>query len=159
MVPWFNNAFGDFLKPRVCKFLINRYLGQFFEEKLSADQIAVDLYNGRGSVSDVKLCCEVSYHESVPTMDQYSWWMLRQTVFAYTQVVRRFVLLLPSFYFHFFPFQTCFPFCEFVFLTNRRCNCCVSVERRHKRPTSRPTETKNGVGWLRISVVDSQRAD
>jgi hypothetical protein len=59
-MPWFNLSFSDFIKKRVCKFLINRYLGQFFEEKLTADQICLDLYNGKGSVYNVKLCCEVS---------------------------------------------------------------------------------------------------
>lgn len=59
-MPWFNLSFSDFIKKRVCKFLINRYLGQFFDEKLTADQICLDLYNGKGSVFDVKLCCEVS---------------------------------------------------------------------------------------------------
>lgn len=58
-MPWFNLSFSDFIKKRVCKFLINRYLGQFFEEKLTADQICLDLYNGKGSVFDVRLCCEV----------------------------------------------------------------------------------------------------
>lgn len=57
---WFSLGFSDFIKKRVCKFLLNRYLGQFFEEKLTVDQICLDLYNGKGSVSKVKLCCEVS---------------------------------------------------------------------------------------------------
>lgn len=60
-MPWFNClSFSDFIKKRVCKFLINRYLGQFFDEKLTADQICLDLYNGKGSVYNVNLCCEVS---------------------------------------------------------------------------------------------------
>lgn len=53
-------GFSDFIKRRVCKFLLNRYLGQFFQEKLNAAQICLDLYNGKGSVSNVKLCCEVN---------------------------------------------------------------------------------------------------
>ncbi|CRL03003.1 CLUMA_CG016444, isoform A [Clunio marinus] len=60
-MPWFNISdfsFSDFIKKRVCKFLINRYLGRFFEEKLTADQICLDLYNGKGSVYNVNLCCE-----------------------------------------------------------------------------------------------------
>lgn len=59
---WFNLGFSDFIKKRVCKFLLNRYLGQFFQEKLTVDQICLDLYNGKGSVSDVKLCCEVKVY-------------------------------------------------------------------------------------------------
>lgn len=69
MVPWFTANLAEFLKQRVCRFLINRYLGQFFEEKLSAKQIELDLYNGRGSVSDVRLCCEVS---CLPLVDRAS---------------------------------------------------------------------------------------
>lgn len=68
-MPWFNVNFTDFIKKRVCKFLINRYLGQFFDEKLSVDQICLDLYNGKGSVYDVKLCCEVSDLLSSPSND------------------------------------------------------------------------------------------
>lgn len=44
--------------------MINRYLGQFFEEKLSADQICIDLYNGKGCVYNVALCCEVKWWKS-----------------------------------------------------------------------------------------------
>lgn len=58
-MPWFNLNFTDFIKKRVCKFLLNRYLGQFFAEKLSVDQICLDLYNGKGSVFNVELSCEV----------------------------------------------------------------------------------------------------
>ena len=63
----FNLDFGftDFIKKRVSKFLLNRYMGQFFEEKLNVQQICVDLYNGKGSVSNVKLCCEVIWHQKV----------------------------------------------------------------------------------------------
>jgi hypothetical protein len=60
-MPWFNLNFTDFIKKRVCKFLLNRYLGQFFAEKLSVDQICLDLYNGKGSVFNVALSCEVNY--------------------------------------------------------------------------------------------------
>lgn len=70
---------------------------------------------------------------------------LRQTVFAYTQVVRRFVLLLPSLYFHFFPIPNLFSFSRVLFFLPIACVIAgVSVERRHKRPTIRSTETKNG---------------
>ena len=58
-MPWFNLSFNDFIKRKISKFLINRYFSRFFEEKLTSDQICLDLYNGKGSVYDVKLCCEV----------------------------------------------------------------------------------------------------
>jgi hypothetical protein len=64
-MPWFNLSFSDFIKKKITRFLANRYLGQFFEEKLSADQICIDLYNGKGCVYNVALCCEVKAIEIV----------------------------------------------------------------------------------------------
>ncbi|KAI5741739.1 hypothetical protein M8J76_016678 [Diaphorina citri] len=51
---WFF-PFSDSWKKRACRYLLQRYLGQFLEEKLTLDQLSVDLYNGTGSVSDVCL--------------------------------------------------------------------------------------------------------
>lgn len=48
------------MKKKICRYLLNRYVGQFLEEKLSLDQLTVDLYNGTGTVSDVKLYNQVS---------------------------------------------------------------------------------------------------
>jgi hypothetical protein len=59
-MPWFNIGWSDFIKKRVCKFLLNRYLGQFLMERLTVDQLNVDFYNGRGTVHDISLYCEVS---------------------------------------------------------------------------------------------------
>lgn len=53
---WFQYIpFSDSIKKRACRYLLQRYLGQFLEEKLTLDQLTVDLYNGTGSVSDVSL--------------------------------------------------------------------------------------------------------
>ncbi|CAO1344881.1 unnamed protein product [Diamesa serratosioi] len=54
---WYNLGISEFLKTRVCKFLINRYLGQFLEENLTADQLFLDFSNGQGRVHDVYICC------------------------------------------------------------------------------------------------------
>ncbi|XP_078034719.1 autophagy-related 2 isoform X1 [Augochlora pura] len=43
------------IKKRACRYLLQRYLGQFFEEKLTLDQLTVDLYNGTGRVTNVSL--------------------------------------------------------------------------------------------------------
>ncbi|KAI4495649.1 hypothetical protein M0802_008484 [Mischocyttarus mexicanus] len=43
------------IKKRICRYLLQRYLGQFFEEKLTLDQLTVDLYNGTGRVTNVTL--------------------------------------------------------------------------------------------------------
>ncbi|XP_021929227.1 autophagy-related protein 2 homolog B-like isoform X2 [Zootermopsis nevadensis] len=49
-LPW-----SESIKKRACRYLLQRYLGQFLEEKLTLDQLTVDLYNGTGTVSEVKL--------------------------------------------------------------------------------------------------------
>lgn len=54
---WFTPLAG--LKKKICRYLLQRYLGQFLEEKLNLEQLNVDLYNGTGSVSNVALNCEV----------------------------------------------------------------------------------------------------
>ncbi|KAM3960547.1 LOW QUALITY PROTEIN: autophagy-related protein 2 homolog A-like [Aphomia sociella] len=45
-------------KKRACRYLLQRYLGNFLEQKLTLDQLSVDLYNGTGTVCDVSLDCE-----------------------------------------------------------------------------------------------------
>ncbi|XP_026314640.1 autophagy-related protein 2 homolog A isoform X2 [Hyposmocoma kahamanoa] len=52
-LPW-----SESIKKRACRYLLQRYLGKFLEEKLTLDQLSVDLYNGTGTVSDVSLDCE-----------------------------------------------------------------------------------------------------
>lgn len=52
-MPW-----SESIKKRACRYLLQRYLGNFLEEKLTLDQLSVDLYNGTGTVSDVSLDCE-----------------------------------------------------------------------------------------------------
>ena len=51
--------FMDF-KKRFCRYLLNHYLGQYLEEKFTLDQLSVDLYNGKGCITDVSLDCRVS---------------------------------------------------------------------------------------------------
>ncbi|XP_072929775.1 autophagy-related protein 2 homolog A [Epargyreus clarus] len=52
-LPW-----SESIKKRACRYLLQRYLGNFLEEKLTLNQLSVDLYNGTGTVSDVSLDCE-----------------------------------------------------------------------------------------------------
>ncbi|KFB51847.1 AGAP004092-PA-like protein [Anopheles sinensis] len=54
-VPW-----SDVIKKKICRFLLQRYLGRFLEEKLSLDQLNVDFYNGTGTVHNVTLYCQGS---------------------------------------------------------------------------------------------------
>lgn len=61
---WFQYIpFSDNIKKRALRYLIQRYLGRFFEEKLTLDQLTIDLYNGTGSVSDVSLDVQVKNYD------------------------------------------------------------------------------------------------
>lgn len=53
-IPW-----SQGIKKRACRYLLQRYLGQFLEEKLTLDQLTVDLYNGTGRVTNVSLDVQV----------------------------------------------------------------------------------------------------
>ncbi|XP_066590734.1 autophagy-related protein 2 homolog B isoform X2 [Prorops nasuta] len=52
---WLGFPWSDSIKKRACRYLLQRYLGQFLEEKLTLDQLSVDLYNGTGRVTNVSL--------------------------------------------------------------------------------------------------------
>lgn len=56
MLPWLN--VWDGLKNKTCRYLLQRYLGQFLEEKLNLEQLNVELYNGKAAVRDVALNCK-----------------------------------------------------------------------------------------------------
>lgn len=59
-MPWF--PWSDTIKKKVCRYLLQRYLGQFLDEKLSLEQLNVDLYNGTGTVSNIALYSKVIAH-------------------------------------------------------------------------------------------------
>ncbi|EFN86545.1 Autophagy-related protein 2-like protein A [Harpegnathos saltator] len=48
-------TWSESIKKRASRYLLQRYLGQFLEEKLTLDQLNIDLYNGRGRVTNVSL--------------------------------------------------------------------------------------------------------
>lgn len=54
-VPW-----TEMLKNGSVRYILQRYLGQYFEEKLSVEQLTVDLFKGIGSISNVVLDVQVS---------------------------------------------------------------------------------------------------
>lgn len=58
-MPWFI-PWSDVIKKKVCRYLLQRYLGQFLDEKLSLEQLNVDLYNGTGTVSNIALYSKVT---------------------------------------------------------------------------------------------------
>ncbi|KAG5285148.1 hypothetical protein AALO_G00000050 [Alosa alosa] len=51
-MPW---PFSESIKKRACRYLLHRYLGHFLQEKLSLDQLSLDLYQGTGSLAQVPL--------------------------------------------------------------------------------------------------------
>uniref|UniRef100_UPI00398F3EA5 autophagy-related protein 2 homolog B-like isoform X2 n=1 Tax=Pristiophorus japonicus TaxID=55135 RepID=UPI00398F3EA5 len=51
-MPW---PFSESIKKRACRYLLHRYLDHFLEEKLSLEQLSVDLYQGTGSLTQVPL--------------------------------------------------------------------------------------------------------
>uniref|UniRef100_A0A1Q3FUU4 Autophagy-related protein 2 n=2 Tax=Culex tarsalis TaxID=7177 RepID=A0A1Q3FUU4_CULTA len=56
-MPWYA-PWTNAITKKVCRFLLQRYLGQFLEERLSLDQLTVDFRNGTGTVYDVTLYCQ-----------------------------------------------------------------------------------------------------
>lgn len=46
------------IKP-ICRFLLNRYLGEILLEKVNLEQLSVDVLNGTGSIADVNLDVQV----------------------------------------------------------------------------------------------------
>ena len=66
-MPWYFQ-WSDSIKKRACRYLLNRYIGHFLKEKLTLDQLSVDIYNGTGTIQDVLLDVEVSsifYHSPI----------------------------------------------------------------------------------------------
>lgn len=66
-MPWYL-PWSESIKKTACRYLLQRYLGQFLEEKLTLDQLTVDLYNGMGTVCDVSLDVQVSTMSSLFTI-------------------------------------------------------------------------------------------
>ena len=58
-MPWYF-PWSDSIKKRACRYLLQHYVGQFLQEKLTLDQLSVDLFNGKGIVKDVPLDVVVS---------------------------------------------------------------------------------------------------
>ncbi|KAB5571342.1 hypothetical protein PHYPO_G00223950 [Pangasianodon hypophthalmus] len=50
LFPWSGS-----IKKRACRYLLQHYLGHFLEERLSLDQLSLDLYNGSGVIKEINL--------------------------------------------------------------------------------------------------------
>lgn len=57
-------GWSDSVNKRMCRFLIHRYLGHLLKEKLSLEQLSVDLYNGTGTIQAVNVDVQVSEAEN-----------------------------------------------------------------------------------------------
>lgn len=58
-MPWYKNIVPENIKKNVCIYLLQRYLGKFFEEKITRDQLTLNLSDGRASVEKVRLDVQV----------------------------------------------------------------------------------------------------
>lgn len=54
-MPWYCFPFTEAIKKRAVRYLLQRYVGRFLEEKLSLDQLTVDLYKGTGTIKEVTI--------------------------------------------------------------------------------------------------------
>jgi hypothetical protein len=50
-IPWLSES----IKKRALRYLLQRYLGNFLLEKLTLDQLSLDLYEGRGTIRKIQL--------------------------------------------------------------------------------------------------------
>lgn len=53
-VPWLTET----IKKRGVRYLLHHYLGQFFKEKLTLDQLSIDIYEGKGAIKGLALDVE-----------------------------------------------------------------------------------------------------
>ena len=53
-IPWLSES----IKKRALRYLLQRYLGNFLLEKLTLDQLSIDLYEGKGSIRHILLDVE-----------------------------------------------------------------------------------------------------
>ena len=54
IMPWYF-PWSDSIKKRACRYILQHYVGHFFKEKLSLDQLSLDVYEGKGQIKDVQL--------------------------------------------------------------------------------------------------------
>jgi autophagy-related protein 2 len=48
----------EFLKKRLFRYLLQHFLGSFFKEKPSLEQLTIDMFNGTAKVESLHLDCE-----------------------------------------------------------------------------------------------------
>jgi len=50
----------DRVKKGFCSYLIHQYLGKFLKEKITHEQLSVEMYHGKCNITDVQLNVDVS---------------------------------------------------------------------------------------------------
>ena len=58
-MPWGWFKWPEYLKKKACRYLLQHYLGNYLETKISLEDLTVNLYNGTATVSNVPLSVEV----------------------------------------------------------------------------------------------------
>ena len=61
----------EFVKKRLCRYLLQHYLGHFFKEKISLEQLSIDIYNGTGCVKNLNLDCD-ALNEQINAASSFS---------------------------------------------------------------------------------------
>lgn len=69
LFPWSGS-----IKKRACRYLLQHYLGHFLQERLSLDQLGLDLYNGSGVIKEINLDVWVSLCETEEGTGWLSTW-------------------------------------------------------------------------------------
>ena len=52
------NSYLEAPKKRLMRYVLEKYLGSYFTEKFSIDQLELEISNGTGSVQDLEIDCE-----------------------------------------------------------------------------------------------------
>ena len=61
-MPWYF-PWSDSIKKRASRYLLQHYLGQFLKEKLTLEQLSLDIYNGKGTIQELTLDVEVIFYK------------------------------------------------------------------------------------------------
>lgn len=59
-MPWYAQ-WSESIKKRACRYLLQRYVGHYLKEKLTLDQLSVDLYKGTGTITTLNLDVDVCW--------------------------------------------------------------------------------------------------
>ena len=61
-MPWGWFKWPEYLKKKACRYLLQHYLGNYLETKISLEDLTINLYNGTATVSNVPLSAEVTMY-------------------------------------------------------------------------------------------------